>query len=371
MKNLLLLGTLSFSIAFSCGLVIEKNLPKSAAIGAIATISTLSSALVLSKVSEKERQKLQGQTEKIKSLETQISSLTDKKTNLVKVINNKTRFQTKVEQEYNAKIKEIDQLKAEINSLKLQRDTLQDAIFNLKNEEKNTVAKLPVKHHQIKPLKKNRLYDCILEGLEKSLVFYDPQKHKTFENYLESLQPAAEDLWSSYRFNQVQVNYEDPSIQAVYLIRYYPHYAYMNYQILEMIHRQKIFKFFPNETLEVCLFGAGPCPEIVGLSQLLSQYYQSIKNLEVNVYDIASAQWSLSRQITEKFIVPEYWSGDLTVNSNYLDLCELNSLQSIKQTIKRSKLFVFQNCLNEIYSISTVQANLNFLLNEIPVGGSL
>ncbi len=154
MKNLLLLGTLSFSIAFSCGLVIEKNLPKSAAIGAIATISTLSSALVLSKVSEKERQKLQGQTEKIKSLETQISSLTDKKTNLVKVINNKTRFQTKVEQEYNAKIKEIDQLKAEINSLKLQRDTLQDAIFNLKNEEKNTVAKLPVKHHQIKPLKK-------------------------------------------------------------------------------------------------------------------------------------------------------------------------------------------------------------------------
>lgn len=370
MKNLLLLGTLSFTIAFSCGLVVEKNVTKSAAIGAIATISTLSGGLVLSKVSEKERQKLQGQTEKVKSLESQISSLTEKKTNLVKVINNKTRSKTKVEQEYNAKLKEIDQLKEEINSLKLQRDTLQDVILNLENKEKKIPAKRWVKLKD-KPIKSTGLYNYILEGLEKSLVFYDPQEHKTFENYLESLQPGAEELWSAYRFNQVQVNYGDPSIQAAYLIRYYPHYAYMNYQILEMIHRQNLFKCFTDETLEVCLFGAGPCPEIVGLSKLLSENYQFIKKLVVNVYDIAGAQWSLSREITEKFIVPEYWSGDLTVNSHYLDLCEFNSLNSIKNNIKISKLFVFQNCLNEIYNVSTVQFNLNFLLDEIPVGGAM
>jgi hypothetical protein len=103
----------------------------------------------------------------------------------------------------------------------------------------------------------------------------------------------------------------------------------------------------------------------------MSENYQFIKKLVVNVYDIAGAQWSLSREITEKFIVPEYWSGDLTVNSNYLDLCEVNSLNSIKNSIKISKLFIFQNCLNEIYNVSTVQFNLNFLLNEITVGGAV
>lgn len=72
MRNLLLLGTLSFTIAFSCGLVVEKNVTKSAAIGAIDSISTLSSGLVLSKISEQERQKLQGQTEKLKNLESEI-----------------------------------------------------------------------------------------------------------------------------------------------------------------------------------------------------------------------------------------------------------------------------------------------------------
>jgi hypothetical protein len=370
MKNLFLLGTLSFTIAFSCGLVVENNVTKSAAIGAISSISTVSSALVLSKVSEKERQKLRGHTENVKSLETQISSLTEKKTNLVKVINNKTRSKTKVEREYNSKLREIDQLKEEIKSLKTQRDTLHDVIVNLETKEKKLPPKLRVKP-KVKPIKKTGLYHYILEGLEKSRVFYDPKEYETFEQYLESLQPAAEDLWSSYRFNQVQVNYEDPSIQAAYLIRYYPHYAYMNYQILEMIHAQDFFESFKNETLEVCLFGAGPCPEMVGLSQLVSEHYPGLKKITVNVYDIASAQWSLSREITEKFLVPEYWSGDLTVNSHYLDLCELNSLQSIQSSIKRSQLFVFQNCLNEIYNISTVQSNLSFLLNEVTVGGTI
>lgn len=85
--------------------------------------STLSSGLVLSKISEKERQKLQGQTEKLKSLESQILSLTEQKNNLVKVINDKTLSKTKVEQEYKAKLKELDQLKKEINSLKIQQDS--------------------------------------------------------------------------------------------------------------------------------------------------------------------------------------------------------------------------------------------------------
>jgi hypothetical protein len=43
-------------------------------------------------------------------------------------------------------------------------------------------------------------------------------------------------------------------------------------------------------------------------------------------------------------------------------------LTQSKQQLKKDQIFIFQNCLNEIYNVSTVQSNLNFLLSEIPLG---
>ncbi|MEG4082306.1 hypothetical protein [Microcoleus sp. POL10_C6] len=371
MKNLLLLGTLSFSIAFCLGIAVEKNIPKSAAIGGIATISTLSSAFVLSKKSDRELENIRSHAENLKSIENQILSLKNKRIKLVQAIDSKTKSKTTIEAEYDSIVIEVERLKEEVESLNIQRESLHNVIANQKTQDIKIKPKIPVKTEVAKPIKKTTktiLYNCILDGLQNSTYFYHKNNQGTFENYLQSLQKPAEELWNSYRSNQVKVNYSEPSIQAVYLMRYYPHYAYMNFQILEMIHAQNFLDNLTNETLEVCLFGAGPCPEIVGLSKLLSDKYQNIKKLTVNVYDIASEEWTLSRNITKKFVIPEYWSGDLKLNSNYLDLCESNSLPSIKTTIQKSQMFIFQNCLNEIYNISTVQTNLNFLLNEIPVG---
>lgn len=368
MKNLFLLGSLSFSIAFGLGLVVEKDVTKSTIIGGIATISTISSAFVLNKKSERELKNTYSHTDNLKSIEKQISSLKNQRRELVQVINSKTQSKITIETEYNSILIEVERLKEEIKSLSTQRENLQSILVNHEIQQRQITPKISVKTKIARPIKKTILYNCILEGLENSIDFYNKNNHGTFENYLQSLQKPAEQLWYSYRSNQVKVSYSEPSIQAVYLMRYYPHYAYMNFQILEIIHGQNPFKNLINETLEVCLFGAGPCPEIVGLSKFLSDNYQNIKKLTVNVYDIASDEWTLSRNITEKFIIPEYWSGDLQLNSNYLDLCESNSLHSIKTTIKKSQIFIFQNCLNEIYNISTVQTNLNFLLNQIPLG---
>ncbi|MFM9265540.1 hypothetical protein [Tychonema sp. BBK16] len=371
MKNLLLLGTLSFSIAFGLGLAIEKDVTKSAIIGGIATISTLSSTFVLNKKSERELKSTHSHTDNLKSIEKQISSLKNQRRELVQTIDSKTQAKITIEAEHNSILIEFEQLKEEIQSLNTQRENLRNLLVNPEIQDRKITQKISFKTKIARPIKKTKntiLYNCILEGLENSIDFYNKNNHGTFESYLQSLQKPAEQLWHSYRSNQVKVSYSEPSIQAVYLMRYYPHYAYMNFQILEIIHGQNPFKNLINETLEVCLFGAGPCPEIVGISKFLSEQYQNIKKLTVNVYDIASDEWTLSRNITEKFIIPEYWSGDLQLNSNYLDLCESNSLHSIKTTIKKSQIFIFQNCLNEIYNISTVQANLNFLLNEIPVG---
>ncbi len=371
MKDLFLLGTLSFSIAFGLGLAIEKDVTKSAIIGGIAAISTLSSTFVLTKKSERELKSTHSHTDNLKSIEKHISSLKNQKIKLVQVIDSKTQAKITIEAEYKSIVVEVERLKEEIKSLNTQRETLQNLLVNPEVKQRKITHKISVKTKIPRPIKKTKntiLYNCILEGLENSIDFYNKNNHITFESYLQSLQKPAEQLWHSYRSNQVKVSYSEPSIQAVYLMRYYPHYAYMNFQILEIIHGQNPFKNLINETLEVCLFGAGPCPEIVGLSKFLSDNYQNIKKLTVNVYDIAADEWTLSRNITEKFIIPEYWSGDLQLNSNYLDLCESNSLYSIKTKIKKSQIFIFQNCLNEIYNIATVQTNLNFLLNEIPVG---
>ena len=370
MKNLLFLGTLSFSIAFSLGIVVEKNVTKSALIGGIATISTLSSAFVLSKKSDREIENNRSHTENLKSIKNQILSLKNQKIKLVQAIDSKTQSKTTIEAEYDSIVIEVERLKEEVKSLNTQRESLQNVIVHPEIQERKNLHKISVKTEVAKPVRKKRetIYNYILDGLENSIDFYNKNNYGTFESYLRSLQKPAEELWNSYRSNQVKVSYSEPSIQAVYLIRYYPHYAYVNFQVLEIIHSQNLFQKFINETLEVCLFGAGPCPEIVGLSKFLSDKYQNVKKLTVNVYDIASDEWTLSRNITDKFVIPEYWSGDLKVNSNYLDLCESNSLHSIKATIQKSQIFIFQNCLNEIYNISTVQTNLNFLLDEIPLG---
>jgi hypothetical protein len=115
MKNLFLLGSLSFSIAFSLGMVVEKDATKSAAIGGIATISTLGSAVVLNKKYEQEIKNLQG--------------------NILQLIDSKIQSKSAIEQEYNTINSEVNALKQEIISLNTERDNLQKLISS--NENKN------------------------------------------------------------------------------------------------------------------------------------------------------------------------------------------------------------------------------------------
>jgi hypothetical protein len=358
MKKLLFLGSLSFTVAFVLGIIVEKNITKSVVIAGIATISTVGSTFALD-------QKSQGELkDKQNELKNQVLMLENKEMRLSQLIESKTKEKIAIEQEYSSSFEQVNTLKQEINDLALQRDDLESEISKIETN-KTTITQQTTVKPAIASKEKTGLYNCILKGLEDSGNFYNPQVHGTFEQYLQSLKQSAKQLWSSYRSSQVKVNYSDTSIQAAYLIRYYPHYAYMNFQILDILHNNNLFQYLTNDTLEVCLFGAGPCPEIVGLCHLLSQQYQNIKNLIVNDYDIAANEWSLSRDITEKFIIPESWSGGFKLNSNYLDLCQSNSLKLITTKIKKSNLFIFQNCLNEIYNVTTVQENLNFLLDQI------
>lgn len=199
MKNLVLLGTLSFSIAFSLGLAVEKDLTKSAIVGSIATISTLSSALVLNKKSELELKNTYSDTKSLKSLEKQISSLKNQKTKLVEVINSTTQSKITIEAEYNSIVTEVERLKEEIKSLNTQRENL---TVDLENQRKSFL-----------PLVNNKIDSKItLEQKDNSvLAKIQHPKNKKFNQtefltetntlYAQNLLHVPKQFWSIYEYN--------------------------------------------------------------------------------------------------------------------------------------------------------------------------
>ncbi|WP_204102866.1 MULTISPECIES: hypothetical protein [Spirulina sp. CCY15215] len=206
-------------------------------------------------------------------------------------------------------------------------------------------------------------YPYILQGLEESPDFYDSNVHQTFADYLISLQESARNLWSSYRSIMVNVDYSDPKIQAVYLVRYYPHYVQMTLEVLRL--SPEIFTF--GQEINACFFGAGPCPEVAGLAQFLIEHSQKTQSIIAHVYDVDYELWKPGRKITQNFVLPGLWNNNIDWDGKKLDLESANSFESIKDIISNSNLFVFQNCLNEIWNRSIVKNNIEILLEYAPI----
>lgn len=207
------------------------------------------------------------------------------------------------------------------------------------------------------------IYEYILSGLKNSPDFYDPQIHPTFETYLASLREPAKHLWQSYRSQRVEVDYSSPQVQAAYLIRYYTPHVNMTFKLLGLCPELLSLP----EKINVSLFGAGPCPEIAGLAQFLNQFCPQTQSITVNVYDHAADKWTPSRNLTQNFVVNRLWKGEIADTVSKLDLCFPGVLQPMAEFISNSHLLIFQNCLSEIWDVSTAQYNFQFLLDRAPL----
>jgi hypothetical protein len=135
---------------------------------------------------------------------------------------------------------------------------------------------------------------------------------------------------------------------------------------LEILRLSPEIFTFP-EQINACFFGAGPCPEVAGLAQFLTEHCPETKSMIVKIYDIASEQWKFSRDITKNFIVPRLWKGDISGTVSKFDLCSVNAFEVIADDISNCHIFIFQNCLNEIWNTSATQENIKFLLNRAPL----
>jgi hypothetical protein len=209
--------------------------------------------------------------------------------------------------------------------------------------------------------KLSKLYEHILEGLyTENKIVTEKQK----EEFLQNLQFNVRDLRSGYKNSCVQADYRDKSTQAAYLLAYYPQYAEMTYAILE---RQN-FKRIPlqDKVLKVCLFGAGPAPEIPALLDFFSnQKSLQVNSIIVYAYDIAASNWGFSHNIVRKFVVPKIWTKQFEFVAFDLDLCSKNVFSAIKTKISGSHLFLFQNCLNELSQTRVAIQNIESLIQEM------
>lgn len=206
------------------------------------------------------------------------------------------------------------------------------------------------------------MYTDILDGLANF------NQINNLELYLQDLQPYVKCLRQNYWSSNVRVDYSAPSIQAAYLLAYYPQYTEMTYEVLCNLADNHLNKCFAQRReLQACFFGAGPAPETVSWVKYLNRNYSTTKYVIAHTYDIAADTWSRSRKITKHLVSQLFPHLNFIFNGTNLNLCKMNSLFSLRHIIQNCCLFFIQNCLNEIGDSSqTFINNIGFILTEMP-----
>jgi hypothetical protein len=189
------------------------------------------------------------------------------------------------------------------------------------------------------------MYNLILDELKKRIPL---STDEDLALYLQSLQPCAKNLWTSYRSTIVNFNYALEENQVAYLLRYFPHYtlpvAYSFYE-----NRNKgLMKICETSNQDIQLFGAGACPEIIGYLKFLAKCFPEKKyNLNIKAYDIATTTWKFGRDINYDAIIPHYLKSS-TINSFNSEELDMTIPFQIDIDKQKSQIIIFQNCFNEI-----------------------
>jgi hypothetical protein len=207
-------------------------------------------------------------------------------------------------------------------------------------------------------MKRPNIYELILEGIRK----YKGLDDRNLQDYLKNLQPEVRKLRSAFRTSLISVNWSSSATQIAYLLAYYPKYHEMTYQILKQV-QQEVFtdgKFRNCDSLKLCIFGAGPCPEMTGLSHFLSEFSSNICNLHAVAFDIHD--WTVARAIVVDFIMPELWEKRLEFESYTIDLCAENCFVLHKTLIQDADICIFQNCFNELSNAPEFEKNCEYLI---------
>ncbi len=147
------------------------------------------------------------------------------------------------------------------------------------------------------------MHDIILKRLSS---LHGLSSEQELSGFLRGLKPTARFLWKAYQSSVVNISYTKPTIQAAYMLRYFPHYAEVTRVALDELYMQGVLPF-QEELLYVNLFGCGPAPELCGIMQFLKSRFPRSEMLIAHLLDVASESWRYSRQITLDYLAPTLW----------------------------------------------------------------
>lgn len=201
------------------------------------------------------------------------------------------------------------------------------------------------------------MYISILKGL----IHQRGYTKSELITLLQDLKPYVVGLREGYLKPQITVDYRDQKTQLAYLISYFPHYSQI---LVSILSRFNNFPFFKN----VKIFGGGPCPEIVGyLEYVTNKHTKHIKDqINFTVYDIYAEEWAYKRNFVLKYICNKF---HFKISHYYekLDISQKNIIDNIIFS-EEATLIVFQNCLNEILleEHQNVIDNMEDIINKAP-----
>lgn len=188
------------------------------------------------------------------------------------------------------------------------------------------------------------MFKRILEGMFKEL---DITEESDQVLYLRHLQGWGRMLWSSYRENDIDVDYAHVNAQNAYLLRYFCFYTQIVPKMLDYLSEDHAMHLPKTELLHPIFFGCGPAPEVLGLMLYLRDHQQGKCKVSGSLVDIAADSWLYSRGLNFKYLVPQVYDPSL-YEFDSLQACITDKDLLDKVSVERSHLVVFQNCFNEI-----------------------
>ena len=201
----------------------------------------------------------------------------------------------------------------------------------------------------------NKIYRSII----KDYLKIDDHNIKELSKYKESIK----ELRNSYKSNICKPIYGTDINRDSYMLAYFPYYSILTSEVI-----RKIKKYInKTEKLKVSIFGCGPSPEIVGISNEIN-----CKRINYNLFDY-EAGWKKQLEFAKQYIRNNYNSRATFCEISGCDLlakcedCDIAYSKCINE-LKSSDLFVMQNCLNHITNKEDFINKVKFMIDNAKCG---
>lgn len=212
-----------------------------------------------------------------------------------------------------------------------------------------------------------RTYSSLLRGIYSTQNLHDTETRREYLARLNHLVPPLRQAYRAGDRGRVEIAYGEADKQMAYLLCYLPDYAARVHQILTSEPlANSLAHLAERQTIRVCSFGAGPCPEMVALCRIGASHQWN--RIRLTTFDIDES-WVLSQNLTKNFVCGS--EIDISISLREFDLCSDDLDGEPASACANADLIVFQNVLNELENQTRFRELLVDIVKEMRAGAHL